>query len=446
MSGFTSRLLASNSRAEKDMEALALSPSVFAAVQRRALTFSVYPIRVYRGYSIGGKRTQPLDPAEFPWVASLLRLLQAPDPRDQEGLFPANPGETIFSQLVADLLLTGNAFAAVQAAQNGNIVGLYRLHPKLVQLERRNGEEVWIYRPAGQPVTLYPRRTIAHLRLLSWQASGAGEFGTGAGAPLANLVRAETTALAQTASMVDQGGADVLVTAKTPAGAQYLSVKENRETVAREASQALAGEDGRRVFVVSGDLDVKPSGLTPADVRAPELLMAAKASELAALGVVPVAVGSDAGTYATAVQQYRTQAELDEQIASIVEAALLRPLTRHFARQSGQPRTMVRADEYTARFDLSTHPGYGYLRTEQINRMGALVKLGWSPLQAAEAEGLDLPDPEGEPGQAIDPLPDNGPGSPVGDQAGPRLVELFPGRGDTNATLREPEKTGTRDA
>jgi hypothetical protein len=174
--------------------------------------------------------------------------------------------------------------------------------------------------------------------------------------------------------------------------------------------------------------------------------MAAKASELAALGVVPVAVGSDAGTYATAVQQYRTQAELDEQIASIVEAALLRPLARHFARQSGQPRTMVRADEFTARFDLSTHPGYAYLRTEQINRVSALVKLGWSPLQAAEAEGLDLPDPEGEPDQSSDPLPDNGPGSPVGDQAGPRLVELFPGRGDTNATLIDIEKTGTRDA
>lgn len=429
MSGFSSRVLGTNQRAEKDLEALSLSPNVFAAVQRRALTYATYPIRVYKGYSIGGKRIQPLDPSTYPWVGSLLRLLQTPDPRDQEGLFPANPGETVLSQMVADLILTGNAFCAVQSAKNGDIIGLYRLHPRLVQLERRGSEEFWVYRPVGQQVTLYPRRTVSHLRLLSWQANGLGELGTGAGSPLRNLVAAEVTALAQTASVVEQGGADVLVTAKTTAGANFLSNKENRENVAKEASQALMGEGGRRVFVVGGDLDIKPSGLTPADVRAPELLQAARAAELAAVGVVPVAVGSDAGTYATAVQQYRTQAELDEQIASVLEAGLLRPLARHFARQSGQPRTMLRADEFTARFDLSSHPGYGYLRTEQANRVALWVKLGWSPIQAAEAEGVEMPDPTGQPDTAgLNQTPNNGPGPALGESAGVRsLFELFPG-------------------
>jgi len=218
-------------------------------------------------------------------------------------------------------------------------------------------------------------------------------LGVGAGHALRELVAAEEVALRQTRQVVSQGGADVMITGKSPAMAQFLGVAKNREQVAKDASSALAGEDGRRVFVVGGDLSVSDAGLRPADLRAPELLEASRAAELAAVGATPVSIGGESATYATAVQQYRVQAELDEQLASVIEAGLLRPLARHFARLAGDPR----ADRVTCRLDLSTHPGYAYLRTDAYNRMQTLVQLGWTAAQAADAEDLDLPEPEGEP-------------------------------------------------
>ena len=426
--GITGGRVASLVNAQEDLQAISESPVVYAAMLRRALTFATYPIRVYQGYSIGGRKATVLDPERVPWVGSLLRLLQCPDPDDQDGVFPANPGESLLAQIVADLILTGNAWVAIRTSPSGAIVGLYRLHPRCVTLERFITGDEWVYRPGSVLPTRYPRRTVAHLKLLSWQASAAGELGTGAGAALRQVIDAETTALNQTANMIRQGGADVKVTGTSALGKAFLANEKNRKEVAKEVSEAMKGPEGRRVFVLGGDLDVNDSGLKPADLKAPEMMVASRGMELAAIGTVPVALGSDAGTYATAVQQYRTQAELDEQIAAVIEACLLRPLARHFARMAGG-RAAVRADEYTARFDLSSHPGYAFLRSEQVNRMVALVNMGWAPHQAAEAEGLDMPEPEGEP-KTVAPTtpPSGGPRSPLGDNTSRKrsLDDLFP--------------------
>lgn len=389
----TGARVASSPKAEQDLGALASSPTVFAAVNRRAFTLSVYPIRCLWGYSIGGTRARPLDPERVLWVGSFLRLLQIPNPAESEELFP-EPGESLIAQIVADLLLAGNAFVVPTLGEDGGIVGLTRLHPELVVLERRAGEEFWVYR-SGTEMRRYPRRSVAHMHLLSWEKGAQGALGTGAGRALRPLVDAEETALQQTANVVEQGGADVRISAKSTASASFLTVKANREQVAKDAVTALSGEAGRRVFVVGGDFQVEDAGLQPADLRAPELLAAARGAELMAVGVVPVAVGAEAGTYATAVQQYRVQAEQDEALVGVIEAGLLRPLARHFARRAGGMWGR-RADQVTARIDLASHPGYAYLRTDAINRMEKLVRLGWTSKQAAEIEGLDLPEPEGE--------------------------------------------------
>lgn len=426
--GITSGRAASARKAEREMQALARSPTVFAGVNAVALSLATYPIRVYRGYGTGAD-LEPLDPEKYLWAGELLRLLQLPDPADIDALFPAHPGENLISQLVADLKLTGNGFCVVQTDDTGKVIGLQRLHPECMTLERWDGEDYWIFRSVGQ-YRVYPRRTVSHMKLLSWQKGGESELGTGAGTPLTPLVEAEAMALEQTAKVVSQGSVDVIVTSKSAISAAYLQNKQNREEVAAQMVESLSGgEDGKRVMVVPGDFEIRDAGLTPADVRAPELLTASRTAELSALGVVPITVGSEGGTYATAVQQYRVQAVNDEALVGVIETGLLRPLARHFASRAGG-RWALRKDQVTCRIDLSGHPGYSFIRGEAIKRMQMLTQMGWTAEQAALAEGLELPKPEGKPQpQSTTPAPQDTPtalgeGTPQRERS---LLEVFPG-------------------
>jgi len=400
--------------AEKELSSLATSPTVYGATTWRAFSLARYPLEVCRGH---GKDAEVLDPERVPWVGALLRLLKRPDPADwhPEALFPAHPGEGVLAQLLGDLN-SGNAYVAPTVTGN-TITGLQRLHPQWMTLIRRGDEEWWCYKPTGAAATYYPRRTIAHLRLLSWQSSGASEIGTGPGAPLANLVAAESEALRQTADTTRQGGVDVIVTGKSEAATAYLQDPKRRKEVAQQVTQALAGgaDGSRRAMVVSGDLEIKDAGLTPADLRAPEVLEAARAAELVALGVTPISVGSESGTYATAVQQHRVQYNNDLALVGIVEAYLLRPLAQHFASQAGG-RWAARADAVTCRLSLDTHPGAAYLRDQALTYAQGLHGLGWSPEQAVAAAGLDLPAPDGEATTAPVSTPGaNAPRNPLGD-------------------------------
>jgi len=455
--GVSSRRIARPLDAERELSALARSPTVFGATTWRALSLASYALQVCRGFGIGGK-VEVLDPEVVPWAGALLRLLQLPDPQDLTSLFPAHPGESMIAQVVGDLVNGGNAYVAPTVDGKGDIIGLTRLHPAHMSLERRAGEEVWVYKVPGAKALVYPRRTISHIHLLSWQASGQGEIGTGAGAPLKHLVDAEAEALRQTANVVRQGGVDIHVTGKSEAATAMLETKERREEVAEQVSTALrGGSDGdRRVMVSSGDFDIQDAGLKPADIRAPETLKAARAAELVALGTAPVMVGENSGSFSAAIQQMRVQLVNDLALVYAIEVALFRPLARHFASRAGG-RWAARPDEVTCRLDLSDHPGQAYLRSEAVNRMEKWIRYGWLNTQAATIEGLEVPKPEGTvqlssgglPGAAGLPRPagdvsEGGkkPAGPDEDEAdekpAPRkVIDLFPeprlGGGDADA-------------
>lgn len=422
--GVTVGRVSAQYRAEDDLAAMAKSPVVYAAVHRRALGLSSYPIRCYRGTQ--GKAVE-LDPDRVPWVADLQRLLQTPDPADMDRLFPESPGEGVMAQVIADLLQAGNAYVAVTTAPSGAITGLYRLHPRCVSKEATSAGMAWVHRVSGQPTETYPVGTVAHLRMLSYQSSAQAALGVGAGTPLRPLISAEVAAMEQTAEAVEQGGPDILVTGKDAIGQALLESDEKREAIANRFTEAMK-KIGRRVMVLGGALDIKEASWKPADLKAPELMTAAKASELMALGVTPISVGADSGTYATAVQQYRVQAEWDEQLQMVIEAGLLRPLARQFARAAGG-RWAARLDQVTCRIDLSTHPGYAYLRSDALARMKGLVELGWTAEQAAAVEGLDLPPPEGEPVRASSATPaTDAPRRPLGDTTSDPGAPADPGQ------------------
>lgn len=414
--GVSGGTVASLPMAEMDLKRLASSPSVYAAVMRRALGLLVYPVQVSRGYG-AGRPKEVLDPDRTPFVGTLLRLLALPDPEDIGRVFPAHPGELVLAQVLADLLLTGNAYLRLQRSPRGGIVGLHRLHPQAVRLVRSAaGEERWEYRAAGAVPESYERGDVAHLHLLSWERAGAGELGTGAAEPLHDILDAEQAALASTATIVSQGGADVRITGKSPAMANYLRIPEHRAEIVEQATEAISGgAKGRRVFVVGGDLDIADAGLKPADIQAPETLIAARKAALMAIGVVPVAIGDDASNYASAVEQKRQQYELDSSLALIVEVCVLRPLARALALAEGG-RWAQRASQLSAWLDLSTHPGAQLLRTDAQARAKGWQEMGWSNVQAVEAEGLEMPEPEGEVMLGAAPSPyggtPSGPGAP----------------------------------
>lgn len=419
--------------AEADLGAMATSPTVYAAVLRRAAEFATHPIVVYRGWTMAGGG---LVPVTAPWAEALYRLLATPDPESADEIAP-EPGEGLIMQIVADLILAGVFVVAPTLGESGAIIGLTRLHPGCCSIERLDGREWLVYR-SGADVRRYERRSVFVGRLLSWQKSGAAEFGVGAGTPLAPLVKAERVALEQTAAKVEQGGADLVVKASNATGKNLLANPETRETILDSLTRAIKGPGGRRVFAHSADLELSELGVKPSDLQAPELLLAARGAELMATGTVPAWVGAEAGTYATAVIQLRVQAGNDEAIATVIEAFLLRPLARHFARRAGGMDAR-RYDQITARVDLSQHPGYTQLLTDRIAQGRALIEgWGFTAVQAAEILHLDWPAPLGQPKVAAPaaPGPDtgshlSGPRDPVGDNGdakvsnpGPREITI----------------------
>lgn len=384
-------------KAEDSLRRLAESPAVFAATMRRTIGLQRFPIVVYEAEP-GGRTVRPIDPTRAPWAAACLRLLQRPDASDAARPFPRMPGEYLLALLMADYLLTGNAYLRVQRAASNTIIGLQRLHPASVILVTSEGQELIRYRPPGAPEQTFPAFDVVHIRALPWRKDIGENLGTGAGEALAPLVAAELAAMRRTAMAIEQGGVDVQVVAETPEAALYLMNPEARAEVQAETTEALRKQDSR-VLVPSGGLALKPLGLTPAEIKAPELLNAARSAELLALGVVPVAVGDPSGaTYATAAAQLRIQYGLDLEFTEVFSFWFLRPLAQAFAARD--PAWLPRVSQVTCAYDLAGHEGALAARTEAINRMQQLVNLGWTAEQAAAIEAMDLPRPEGTPANA----------------------------------------------
>ena len=388
--------------AERSLARLAESPGVYAATMRRTMGMQRFPIVIYTA-DPGGRNHRPLDPAKTAWAASCLRLLQRPEAADASRPFPRMPGEYLMAMLMADYLLTGNAYVRVQRGSGNAIVGLYRLHPATVNIEvTQGGQTLYKYQPSGGPAQTFPAYDVIHIRSLPWRRDLGELLGTGAAAPLGPLVDAELYAMERTAMAIEQGGVDVQITTTSDIAAAQMADPGTRAEVVAEATEALKKRDSR-VVAFGGGLRAEPMGLTPAEIKAPELMAAARASELLALGVVPVAVGDPSGaTYATAAAQLRIQYGLDLEFTEVFSFWLLRPLAQAFA--ATDPSWADRVSSVTCCYDLASHEGALAARTEAISRMQQLVAMGWTPAQAAAIEAMDLPAPLGSPA-AASPVP-----------------------------------------
>lgn len=389
--GISHGRVAGKPRAEAHLGLLRRSPNLYAAVTQRALSVATYPpIILNNGRTVAAT-------GAYSWGRDFMLLLGAPSPMEVDDIFPRQTGIGLLAQVVADLLMVGDAYVVPTLTSAGRPIALTRLHPRCVSLRRLSSGDYVDYMPtAGGRVTTYPAGQVAHLRLLSAASGGAEEMGLGAGESLEALVNAGAEAVEKAGVLISNGGVDIILKPNSPAGAAMLMDEATREQIVERARTALeGGHDGqRRIMALGGDFTLEPAGFEPADLQATDLLTAAHDAELSAVGVTPIMVGGQSTNFATAAMQLRVQYELDSSLVEVLSASLLTPLARAFARAASRTTD---PSAFTATLDLATHPGAMAMRTEAIGRMERLILMGWSPEQAARVEGIDLPRPEGQP-------------------------------------------------
>jgi hypothetical protein len=412
--GVTVGRVASKPRAAADLNLIARAPYLYAGVTQRSESIATYPLRVYRN----GK---PIEPAgNYAWVRDYLNLFASPDPGDMsdpKAIFPRQTGSGLLAQLVADRLMCGVAWVLPTLAEgSGRPIALTRLHPRQVAILRVSTGDQVEYRPTSGTRTLYPIEQVCRIRGVSANLGGEELLGTGAGEPLSDIVEAESQAMRKTATVISQGGVDLIIRATSPTAAAMLIDEATRARIVDSITEQLRGgyEGDRRVMALGGEFEIVPAGFEPADLQAAEMIKAAHDAELAAIGVSPTMIGGAAANYATALVEMRVQYERDATLAQIIADALFTPLIRYCARLARQSDAT-----FTAGLDLSGHPGAVAMRTESINRMQVLVGLGWSPAQAAAAEGVDLPTPAAPPNPKTAPsaAPAGGEPTAVGEGA-----------------------------
>lgn len=455
--GLSSRSRVINQAAAAQLHLMTESPAVYAALWYRCAGLQVYPLDVLQ-VTPGGASKKPIDPGREPWAAAFLLLLQRPDPADVDRVFPRTPGELLLAQVLADLLMTGTAYVRFQEGEGRRIVGLARLHPAVTALEVVKGQRRYRYRPSLGDEQLFRDEEVCVLQTLSWETDLRSEQGVGAAEPLENITRAEVAALKRTSTAILQGGVDLMIEATNEAGSALLMDPVQRKELVDGTVEAL-GKDGQRVLALGGPFKLNEIGLKPSDLRGAETQAAARSAQLMALGVAPVIVGSDPGGYATAAAQLRVQLMSDFQLATWMEVCLLRPLAQAFAAREGGARWAGQTSQITCAYNLRTHPGALAAETEAIARAKDLMIMGWSNVQAAQAQGLDLPPPEGEvllsgamalgggapPSQAAPAQNGGTPRAPIGAEAGRTLHQLL--RGDmAPATPKDPDALAAAEA
>jgi hypothetical protein len=406
-----SRQMASGSKAADSLGMLLSSPTVRAAVLLRAGQFARFPLRPYVRAEDGTWEAIDGDPPA--WFRACMALLEGSP--TLVSLAP-EPGERLIQQIVADWMLCGVAWVRPVIDDRGAVVALDRWHPPSVSVRVDVGKDgralpVAQYEP-GAPLArqAVPLDMIYHMGTPSFDRPVGTIMGTRAGDALGPCVDAAAGAQTAAARASESGGVDGIIQAKSGqdgviATAQ-LANKEARERLASEFANAVgeAAKNGRRALVMAPGIEYVSDGLKPAELQTSESAELERTTVAMVLGVPLAELGVVDGNFATASIAMRAGYEQVQNLAGALEIGWLRPMARFFA--LSDPKWRARAGEISLAFDVSSHPGASVLRTDALARAKVLVGLGWSPSQASAAEGLGLPEPEGDPSDMAPESPD----------------------------------------
>lgn len=232
-------------------------------------------------------------PLQAPRNPQINRVLQAPN--------PLQTGATFHSDIVADVLLYGNALVEIKRGATGSILGLLPISPAPPpQIEAVGGEirytisDGTVYRNLRSGGTRHYE--LVHVRDIGgghepWSQSRI----SGAGTALRALLEAD-----KLISTTFMNGPSVSYFIRTPAG--KLLGAEEQEALERQMRQftqttTADGRPQRGGYAYIGGLEVAPvKGLTPADADLRDLRSDLKLEIAAVFGVPPFRAGGDANT------------------------------------------------------------------------------------------------------------------------------------------------------
>lgn len=251
--------------------------TVIACVSYRGKMVGIIPFRPYRDLAGGGKRLQKKHP--------LYRLLY---------LRP-NPVQTPYEfkhMLNAHVDLRGNAYARI-VRKDGDPVELWPLHPDRVTVEVDKDTQRPLYKyanPLSNETETFVQSEIFQLR--DWSDGmylGQSRISMGLDTFGVALARQDYTA---------RWFKNDSRTGLVISGADFAS-KEDEENFIKSIQRGGTGENRGRPMIVGPGLTVQQLGVTPVDAQLIEGDKASDTKICSIFGVLPHAVGVDAGKAAT---------------------------------------------------------------------------------------------------------------------------------------------------
>jgi len=370
------------------MSAMAAFPWVKASVEAIASGLSSVPIRMTSGRGVDAQRVD-----DHP----LLDLLDQPSSRVNGSLFRR--------QLATDLVLSGNAYALIIGDREPS--GLLRLHPERVKaVPWADGQVSHYIYDSGREIS-YDHERVLHFRSTSWSADPSSLYGVSSIQTLHHDLSADLAASSMSAETAKRGRPTGVFSPATEGDIwSSAQVKIMREAYDRQ----LTGKSS--ALFLGGAAKYQALSFSPRDMEFQAQRDWVRSSTMAVFGVPPTILGLPTANFATSRQQAKTFWEGLRHRAAILDGELTR-----LARQWGDPTLHVW-------HDFSGVEALGESKTEQVNRVNSWWAMGLSLRQAAEMEGIDLPE------NIIEPEPEADEPEEVNEGIG-GIRQLFIGAGET---------------
>jgi HK97 family phage portal protein len=337
---------------DASMAAMAANPWVWSCVQAIVTDLAGLPLVVESGTGLNRQQTSDH------W---LLRLLDRPSPRCS--------GRRFRRQLVADLVLSGNAYIRVWRGPDGRPVMLGRILPARITADvGPDGEEVGWTLSDGRKLTY---DDVLHVADVSWVQDRAVVYGESPIHPVSLGLQVQRDARRQAGRAAKRGRLEMMLTPDSPEVA--LSQQATRAVV---DEYAAAMESGAGVYVVNKHMRATPLTLNARDGEFMALDDRTRSEILAVFAVPQARVGDPAANYGTSKQQGRVYWETLQGRAALIDDELSR---------LAEPGVRVR-HSFAGVDALQT------ARTERLARVGMHIANGMDPNDAAAYEGfVDAP-------------------------------------------------------
>ena len=287
------------------------------------------------------------------------------------------------SQLLVDLILTGNCYVLLLGASDSP-VSLVRLHPAEVEIitTPEDGLVGYNYRSGGQ-VTTYAKDAVIHTRQPTYSAGPESLYGVGAIETLSKEIDSDINSQTLVSNASRQARPDILISPSEPGD---IWPSETRREIS-DSYQKMLSKGG--VLCLSGSANIQALNLKPRDLEYEKVRVMTRESVSAVLGCPGVVLGLPSANFATAQAQRQQYWSNQKHRAKRIEEGLFNRVARLF-----DPSLRVL-------HDYSSVEPIQAVRDSQLKRVQMHIYNGAEVESAYSAEGLQFPENH-ESGESTD--------------------------------------------